>query len=128
MYFFSWLVTVIMAFYDYSTYPIVHKCLINFLKKKLIYSTNSLSVHHRMHAITRAMMWKTRGYLEDQRWTLNKETSLQCQDLNYRFVSNAQAGYIHLITTISMYLPSLILWTAFHRSATICLVVVILKL
>lgn len=53
-----------------------------------------------MHAITRAMMWKTRGYLEDQRWTLNKETSLQCQDLNYRFVSNAQAGYIHLITTI----------------------------
>lgn len=27
-----------------------------------------------------------------------------------------------------MYLPSLILWTAFHRSATICLVVVILKL
>lgn len=81
-----------------------------------------------MHAITRAMMWKTRGYLEDQRWTLNKETSLQSQDLNYRFVSNAQAGYIHLITTISMYLPSLILWTAFHRSATICLVVVILKL
>ena len=53
-----------------------------------------------MHAITRAMMWKTRGYLEDQRWTLNKETSLQSQDLNYRFVSNAQAGYIHLITTI----------------------------
>ena len=45
-------------------------------------------------------MWKTRGYLEDQRWTLNKEASLQCQDLNYKFVSNAQAGYIHLITTI----------------------------
>lgn len=53
-----------------------------------------------MHAITRVMMWKTRGYLEDQRWTLNKETNPQCQDLNYRFVSNAEAGYIHLITAI----------------------------